>query len=296
MAARTTWRWMFWATSIFQALMIVVSFATFKETYAPLILKKRAERLRQETRDPQFYTSFERLQDKKSVVSILGYTLTRPLRLLAFHPIIQVTSLISAFYYGLLYIVLTSFASLWTDKYHQPVEISGLHYISCALGEIAGCQVGGPLMDWMYQHMLKRANTEAHVPEYRIPLIFPVAFLAPLGLFIYGWAAEYSVHWIAVDIGVFIYMFGGQMTGMPLQAYVMDSYPEHTSSALAASQFLRSMTAFLFPLFVPSMYNALGYGWGNSTIAFIALLVGIPAPLTMWIWGAKLRARATSSY
>ncbi|KAK9416474.1 putative Efflux pump antibiotic resistance protein [Seiridium unicorne] len=296
MAARTTWRWMFWATSIFQAVMVAVSFTTFKETYAPLILKKRADRLRRETGNQQYYTSFERLDEKKSVVSILGRTLTRPLRLLALHPIIQVCSAISAFYYGILYIVLTSFATLWTDKYHQSVEISGLHYIACALGEVAGCQVGGPLMDFMYRRMLKHAGTEEHVPEFRIPLILPVALLGPLGLFIYGWTAEYNVHWIAVDIGVFIYMFGGQIAGMPLQAYVMDAYPEHTSSALAASQFLRSMTAFLFPLFAPSMYNVLGYGWGNSTLAFIGLVFGIPAPLTMWFWGARLRARATSSH
>jgi hypothetical protein len=151
-------------------------------------------------------------------------------------------------------------------------------------------------MDFMYKRMLKRAGTEEHIPEYRIPLIFPVAIVGPLGLFIYGWAAEYQVHWIAVDIGVFIYMFGGQMAGMPLQAYVMDAYAEHTSSAMAASQFMKSMAAFLFPLFVPSMYNALGYGWGNSTLAFIGLVFGIPAPLAIWFWGAKLRARATSSY
>jgi hypothetical protein len=76
----------------------------------------------------------------------------------------------------------------------------------------------------------------------------------------------------------------------------MDAYPEHTSSALSAAQFLRSMAAFSFPLFAPSMYKALGYGWGNSTIAFIALVFGIPAPLTLWYWGAKLRAKATSSH
>ncbi|KAH6657702.1 putative efflux pump antibiotic resistance protein [Truncatella angustata] len=296
MAARTTWRWMFWATSIFQAVMIAVSITTFKETYAPLILKQRAVRLRQETGNQQYHTSFERLEERKSTFSILCRALTRPLRLLAFHPIIQITALISAFYYGVLYIVLSSFATLWTDKYHQSVELSGLHYIAIALGEVAGCQVGGPLMDFMYRHMLARFGTNEHAPEYRIPLIFPVAFLGPLGLFIYGWTAEYRVHWMAVDTGVFIYMFGGQIAGMPLQAYVIDAYPEHASSALAASQFLRSMTAFLFPLFAPSMYDALGYGWGNSTIAFIALVFGIPAPLALWFWGAKLRAKATTSY
>ena len=49
MAARTTWRWMFWSTSIFQAIMILVSFTAFYETYAPYILQKLVAQLRKST-------------------------------------------------------------------------------------------------------------------------------------------------------------------------------------------------------------------------------------------------------
>ena len=47
-AARTTWRWMFWATSIFQAAMMFASYFSFHESYGTLILRRRAERLRQQ--------------------------------------------------------------------------------------------------------------------------------------------------------------------------------------------------------------------------------------------------------
>lgn len=297
MAGRTTWRWMFWSTSIFQVFMIVVSFLTFHETFAPSILSRRAEKLRRETSDPRYYTIHERFESDKSLAKRFAYSLSRPFRMLLFHPIIQVTALISAFQYGVLYIVLSSFADLWTTQYKYSVELSGLHYIACALGELAGAQVGGPLMDFLYRRLRARNPDDNEInPESRIPTNFPGALLAPLGLFIYGWTAQYRVHWIAVDIGVFMYMFGGQMAGMPLQAYVIDAYPEHTSSAMAASQFLRSLTAFLFPLFAPSLYKALGYGWGNSTIAFIGLVIGVPAPLGLWWFGERLRAKNTSSY
>ncbi|ORY62601.1 putative efflux pump antibiotic resistance protein [Pseudomassariella vexata] len=295
MAGRTTWRWLFWSTSIFQAVMILVSFTTFCETHAPTILQRRAEKLRRETGNQQYYTIHERFDGNKSLAQVIQRALTRPLRLLAFHPIIQVSSVISAFNYGILYIILSSFADLWTQHYHQSVEISGLHYIACALGEIAGSQLGGPLMDVLFRRLKAHAKGE-HTPEFRIPLIFPGALLGPLGLFIYAWTAEYRVHWIAVDIGIFITMFGGQITSMPMQAYVIDAYPDHTSSAIAAVQFMKSLTAFLFPLFVPAMYNALGYGWGSSTLAFAGLLIGLPAPLIVWLYGAKLRAKAASSY
>lgn len=86
-------------------------------------------------------------------------------------------------------------------------------------------------------------------------------------------------------------MLGMQITGMPMTAYVMEAYPEYTSSAGAASQFVRSLTAFLFPLFAPRLYAVLGYGWGNSTIAFLGLGLGIPAPLVILFFGARLRGK-----
>lgn len=300
MAARTTWRWMFWSTSIFQVVMIIVSVFTFHETYGPVILKRRAKRLRRETGNQQYHTESERRDSEKSLPRILGRALSRPLRLLAFHPIIQVTAIISGFNYGLLYIVLSTFSDLWIQQYHQKVEISGLHYIACSLGEIAASQIGGPLMDYLFRRRQARnannTGVELFQPEFRIPLMFLGVIVAPLGLLLYGWSARYLVHWAVVDIGIFIALFGGQLGGIPLTAYIIDSYPGHTSSAMAATQFIKSLTAFLFPLFAPKMYQVMGYGWGNSMLAFAGLLLGIPGPFFLWKYGGRLRAKAMSSY
>lgn len=296
MAGRTTWRWMFWSTSIFQAVMIAVSFAAFKETYAPVILAKRAARLRKDTGDSRYYTEHERLVAGRSVLSVLSNALTRPLRLLLFHPIIIIASVNLAFDYGILYIVLTSFAELWTNYYHVSIEMSGLHYIALALGELAGAQIGASMIDGFYRRKKVQHSDGDLAPEYRLPVIFPGALLAPVGLAIYGWMAEYRVHWIAVDVGVAIAMFGSQMAGMAWQAYIMDAYSDHTSSARAATQFSASLTAFLFPLFVPTMYKAMGYGWGNTVMAFASLVFAVPGPIVLWYYGAKLRGRARSTY
>lgn len=101
MADRTTWRWIFWSTSIFQGVMTVMCFMAFEETYPPLILRRRAEKLRRET-GRAYYTAAERLDGERSALSIVSRSLTRPLRLLATHPIIQVMSCIEALSYGLL--------------------------------------------------------------------------------------------------------------------------------------------------------------------------------------------------
>lgn len=295
MAARATWRWMFWSTSAFQAVMILVCIPAFHESYGPLILHRRAEHLRRTTGDQRYYTAAERLDSGKTVSGVIRRSLTRPLRLLAFHPIIQIMAFLSAFNYGVLYIVLSTLSNLWTSRYHESVEISGLHYIAAALGEVIGSQMTGPLMDFIFGKLKTRANGEM-APEFHMPMMLPGAILGPIGLIIYGWTAQFGVYWFAVDIGVFLTCFGMQIMGQPIQAYVIDAYPDHTSSATAASQFIRSLTAFAFPLFAPKMYAALGYGWGNTTIAFVALAAGVPAPLLLWLYGPKLRARAQSSY
>ncbi|TVY60032.1 putative efflux pump mfs2 [Fusarium oxysporum f. sp. cubense] len=292
MTDRISWRWMFWSTSMFQVAMAAISFTTFRETYAPAILKKRAKKLRKETGQP-YYTYAERTQEGHTLRKVLTQAMTRPLRLLAFHPIIQVAAVISAIGYGLLYIVLSSFAEVWAQHYGQSVEISGLHYISCALGELAGSQLGAPLMDYWFRRTERRNGQ--HLPENRVPLMAMGAFIAPIGFIVYGWCAEFRVHWAWVDVAMFITMFGMQISGMPLQAYLIDAYPDHTSSAIAAQQFPRSLAAFLFPLFTPKMYAALGYGWGNSAMAFAELALELAAPLLLWKVGASLRARATSS-
>lgn len=292
MTDRVSWRWMFWSTSMFQVAMAAISFTTFRETYAPAILKKRAKKLRKETGQP-YYTYDERTQEGHTLRKVLTQAMTRPLRLLAFHPIIQVAAVISAIGYGLLYIVLSSFAEIWTQKYGQSVEISGLHYISCALGELAASQIGAPLMDYWFRRTERRNGQ--HLPENRVPLMAMGAFIAPIGFIVYGWCAEFKVDWAWVDVAMFITCFGMQISGMPLQAYMIDAYPDHTSSAIAAEQFPRSLAAFLFPLFTPKMYAALGYGWGNSAMALAELALELAAPLLLWKVGASLRARATSS-
>lgn len=297
MAGRTTWRWMFWATSAFQAVMIIASVSVFRETYAPFILKRRAQKLRNTTGDDRYQTAVERLDKDRSAATVVARSLMRPIRLLATHPIIQITSILSAFEYALLYIVLSTFSDLWITQYGESVEISGLHYIACALGEVVGSQLGGPILDWYWaRHKKNHGGGDLAFqpsPESRMPLVLPGALLYPFGFLLYGWAAQYKLPWYVVDIGVFICMFSDQIQGMPRQAYVMDAYSgQYMSSALSASQFMRSLLAFLFPLFAPEMYSNLGYGWGNSLLAGLALVVNVPGPLFVWRYGERLRAKA----
>lgn len=60
---------------------------------------------------------------------------------------------------------------------------------------------------------------------------------------------------------------------------MIDAYMEYAASAIAAGNILRSLTASLLPLTAIPLYSRLGYGWGNSVLAFISLALGAMAIL-----------------
>ena len=292
---RTSWRWLFWVMAIAQAMIFGASFRTYRETHVPTLLHRKAENLRASTGNRDLFTIFERQDAGRKVKSVLTRSLSRPIRLLATHPVIQVIALSGAVNYGILYIVLSTFSSVWTTRYHESTQQSGLHYIAFVIGELLGVQIGAPLIDKVWKVLKQRADG-AVTPEYRIPLLLPGSLLVPIGLIWYGWSAQAIAFWILPDIGVALLGFGLMSFTSATQAYVIDAFPEHTASATAASSFLRAVFGFVFPLFAPKLYDTLGCGWGNTLLGSIAIVCGIVGPTILWKFGAALRAMAPSTY
>ncbi|QGA12702.1 hypothetical protein EYB26_000346 [Talaromyces marneffei] len=288
-AENTTWRWCFYSTSILTGVIQFAGLFILQETYGPKLLNRKAKKLRKETQDLSWHTEYE--DTSRTFTTILSTAMCRPFILLATQPIVQALALFMAYIYGLMYLMLASFPTVWTgpDYYNESVGIGGLNYISLGLGFFIGSQISARLIDLVYRR-LKARNGGVGAPEFRTPLLGIGALAIPIGLFIYGWTAEYRTHWIAPNIGAVIFSIGAIMTFQCIQTYLVDSYTRYAASALAAATVLRSLAGFGFPLFAQYMYSALHYGWGNSLLAFIGIGIGIPAPLLLWKYGAKLRA------
>lgn len=169
---------------------------------------------------------------------------------------------------------------------------SGLHYLALAIGYTIASQVGGPVTDRIWRHLQNKAGG-ATAPEYSVPLMILGALLTPIGLFWYGWAADARVYWTVADTGASIFGCGIILGTQAMRAYVMDSYTQYTASAMAAAQLLRSIAGFAFPTVAPVLYGKLGYGCGNSILAFAFIAIGVPAPLFLWRFGARIRAKGT---
>jgi hypothetical protein len=75
-----------------------------------------------------------------------------------------------------------------------------LTYLGSGIGSFFGLVIMGAISDRIVATLTKR-NGGVHKPEFRLPPVVLGAFLVPMGLFLYGWAAEKKVHWVVPIIG-----------------------------------------------------------------------------------------------
>ncbi|KAI0394009.1 major facilitator superfamily domain-containing protein [Xylariaceae sp. FL0594] len=295
-AQNTTWRWAFYATTIADAAIQFAGLFFLRETYAPVLLTWKKRRLAKETGNAALHTPYDSAEPDRTVAKTMRVALVRPFRMIATQVIVQALALYLLYLYGLIYVVLTSFPSLWSGAeprgYGEKLGIGGLNYISLGLGFFVGAQTCAPLQDRIYAALKRRYHPAPGRPEYRVPMMVPGAVLVPVGLVIYGWTAEYKTHWIFPNIGAFLFSTGTIIGFQCLQGFLVDTYTRYAASAVSAATVFRSLAGFGFPLFAPALYGNLGYGWGNTLLAFIGVFLGWPGPFVLWKYGERLRKRS----
>ncbi|OAX35714.1 MFS general substrate transporter [Rhizopogon vinicolor AM-OR11-026] len=302
-ADRSNWRWVFWSTSIVDAVIQILGMFFLQETYAPFLLGRKAELTRksmdaEKASYSEIRTVFEG-QDRSqegsdenilyaSCRTIMTKSLTRPFVLFTREPIVQLLGVYQAYLYGILYLFLTTLPSIFQGVYQQSPGVAGLHYIALGIGVTGASQLNARTMDKVYVY-LKSKNGGVGKPEFRLPAMFPGTVLLPIGCLITGWSSQAHTHWIAPDIGIALAGAGLILSFQSIMAYIVDTFTLHAASALAAIVCLRSMAGFVFPLFAPAMYKALGFGKGDTLLAVIAIVIGCPAPWIFWHYGERIR-------
>jgi MFS family permease len=211
------------------------------------------------------------LPDGKTPAQLFAASIIRPTKMLCLSPIILGLSLLTAVAYGTLYLLFTTVTDVFVTRYHVVTNV-GLVYLGFGVGQFAGLFVFGAISDpWMRRLARRHHPSHEMKPEYRLPPMLPGAAMIPVGLLVYGWSAQYRVHWIVPMIGTFLIGFGMISVFTPVGTYLVDAFPEHAASATAANTVLRSIGGALLPLVGPKMYAALGQGWGNTLLAALSL-------------------------
>ncbi|MCJ1314537.1 hypothetical protein MMC25_008219 [Agyrium rufum] len=278
------WRWIFWLLTIVAGVVWVACMLLIRESYAYVILQKKTIRLRKETGNMNLRSA---LDTGKSPKDLFKFSISRPLKMLVFSPIVFLLSLYMALVYGTLYLLFTTFPRVFGDQYAFSNGSIGLTYLGTGIGSMVGLFICAALSDRLVAALTKR-NGGTPKPEYRIPVMAIGALLLPTGLLLYGWSAEAKVQWIVPIIGAGFLGAAVMTIFIPGATYLVDTYTVYAASVSAASTVFRSLLGALLPLAGDSMYNALGIGWGTSVLGFIAVAF-LPLPLIFWRFGERIR-------
>ena len=216
----------------------------------------------------------------------------RPTKMLIFSPTILLLSLYSAFIFGLIFLLFTTFPAVFEATYGFRPGISGLSYLGLGLGMAVGVIFFSKLSD---RATGQRLDGTAR-PERRLLLMIFASPILPISFFWYGWSAFSETHWIVPITGTFFVGLGAFLLMMSAQIYLVDSFDSGgAASALAANLVLRSLAGTFLPFAGSPLYEKLGLGWGNSLLAFLAIAFA-PVPVLFYKFGERLRAKYPVDY
>jgi MFS family permease len=284
LSAAAGWRWVFWLLTIASGVGTIISFIVQTETFEPVLLERRTEGLRKSLNRPAL---FHRYTDNGSWQARMSRAIVRPVKMLCTSPIVLLTSLYVGLVYAYTYLLFTSFPFMYKHVYGFGERSIGLTYLGCGVGFTIGLVYFGA---WSDRNAKKKAQAGdgEWKPEYRLPPILPGSLAVPIGLFWYGWSAEAHLHWIMPVIGTGIFALGNLAIFLPVQTYLIDAFEIYSASAAVANTLTRSLIGAFLPLAGPRMYSALGQGWGNSLLAFIALAFA-PLGWIIYRYGERIR-------
>lgn len=274
---------MCWVNMAFAGVMwILVSL--IPETYAPVILKNRAKKLRKETGNNNIMTEQE--ANPLSFNELLNEVFYRPLKFVIQEPVLVLVCGFIALIYALLYAFFFAYPVIFGTLYGYGDEKVGLMYIPILIGALLALMVT-PILEKRYNVMIRQRKPE---PEDRLVGGLIGAPFPAISLFILGATSYKHIIWVGPASSGLAFGFGMVLLYYSLNNYILDTYHKYAASALGTKVFLRSAGGAAFPLFITQMYNRLGLQWASWLLAFISLAMMF-IPFAFYKFGKGLRAK-----
>ncbi|KAK0109991.1 hypothetical protein ONS95_002655 [Cadophora gregata] len=278
------WRWTEYIQAIWTFAATVLAFFALPEIYSPVILKKKAQRLRKETGNRSLHHPHEDI--KLSPKTIVTKHLGRPLRMLLTEPMVACIAFYASFVFGLLYLTLEVFPIVFQEARGWGPVVGSLPFLALFIGVLSAVVINLGNQP-RYARALDASNGKP-VPEARLAPMAIGSFIFAIGLWWFGWTAAPSTFWLSP---VFAAVFIGAGFNIIFQQcinFLVDTYGLYAASAVSANTFLRSVFAAGLPLAAQPMFHNLGIGPAVSILAAVAT-VAIPVPFIFMKYGLKLR-------
>jgi len=276
---KTSWRWILWSCTIAFGALTILGLYFLQETYGP-VLRKKEIIVRTSENQPILRSLPEKL------VGIFKGPWIRPIRMLLQSPIVLLFAIYTTMTQGYLLLMFATLGLVFQNQYGFSTGASGLAYQGMTLGFLF-CQIALSHISDAYVAKMERKH-KVRKPEYRLPPLVVGSLIIPVGLLWYGWGTH--TNWIVPIIGSGVFAVGYMCVFLPAMMYLVDTYEEYAASAIGACSVVRSICGAFLPLAANPMYDKLGYDWGNSVLAFIAVAF-IPFALVLLLYGERIRLR-----
>ncbi|KAJ6156121.1 hypothetical protein N7497_005006 [Penicillium chrysogenum] len=283
--AVVSWRWCFWIGLILSGATLPLVIL-MPETYAPVILKRRAHKLRKDTGNSSIVSPLD--VQSRNLREMLLITISRPFRMIIHEYIVSLTSLYLALAYAIFYLYFEAYPIIFQGIYKMSPGVSGLMFLPIGIGAILACGV----FLW-YDGYLARAKARnaswAFIEEYRrLPLACIGGPLYVISLFWVGWTASPNIHWVVPFLSGIPFGMGYLLIFMAMLNYLTDAYETLSASAQSAASCTRSILGAVLPLAAKPMFSRLGVPWACSLIAFLSLGVSV-IPFAFIRYGDRIR-------
>lgn len=273
----------FWVNFAFAGLMWIVG-SLIPETYAPVILKRKAKRLRKETGNDKIMTEQEAAG--LSLSELIHSCLIRPLKFAVTEPVLDLMCFYVCLIYSLLYAFFFAYPVVFGELYNFGDDLVGLVLIPIIIG--AGLALlTTPIIEHYYMKICQRRNP---TPEDRLIGAMIGSPFPAIALWILGATSGKNIFWVGPASSGLAFGYGMVLIYYSLNNYIIDTYAKYAASALATKVFLRSAGGAAFPLFTMQMYHKLGLRWASFLLAFITTAM-IILPFAFYKWGKTLRKK-----
>ena len=281
------WRWVEGFLASCTVVCWILMTVLVPETYAPVLLRKRAEKLTKLT--GKYYGSKTDLEKGKiTLTKRLQTALSRPWILLVHEPIVLLFTFYAAIVYGTLYMLFGAFPVVYEQGRGWSAGQGGLPFLGVMVGIFIG--TGYAVFDNKRFVRVQERHNGFAPPEARLPLCMVSSVALPIGMFWFAFSNSPSTHWIASVAAMVPFGFGIMLIYLGIVNYLLDAYTIYAASVLAGMSIIRYMFGAIFPLFTTPMYRALGIHWASSIPAFVSVAC-LPIPFLFYKYGPVIRTR-----
>ncbi|KAI1249548.1 hypothetical protein MGN70_009161 [Eutypa lata] len=281
------WQWDNWLVLILAGVGTLFM-ATTKETYAPVILQRKAARARKETDDERWWSRYD---ERVSTSALVKTYMWRPFELAFKEPILWFFNLWLSLFYGILYLCFVAYPIVFTQHRGWGPGTSGLSFIGMGIGTMIGI-CAEPFWRKVINNHPKDPETGKVPPEATARVMIIGSVLVAVGQLAFSWTClPVSIHW-AVPIAFGIpFGCGNALSFIYGMNYLANAYGIYAASALAGNAVTRSFFGGTLPLAGPSMYAALTPQWAGTLLGLLEVAM-IPIPIVFYRYGAKIRSKS----